>query len=485
VRPDEIKKLLEVGVLLSSERDINRLLEKILSCVMDLSHCDAGTLYLVDGDVLRFRIMCNHTMNTYSGGDGVMPDLPPVPMTRQSVCALAVLENKTIRIEDVRRCQEYDLTGPIRYDAMTGYHSQSMLVVPMRNREGGILGVLQLINAMDEAGNVQAFPEEMALVLESVASQAAITIQNVRYIREIKELFQSFVRVMSSAVDERTPYNGSHTRHMVQYGERFLDFLGARGAVFSPARKEELLMSVWLHDIGKLVTPLEVMNKMARLLPEQYTAFTHRMEVIRLQAEIDRLSGRISGEEKESLVQATRQAEELVDSVNGAGFVTDEKLAALEELSRRRWTDGDGVSRPWLTEEEHAMLTIRKGTLSQEERGIMEGHVVITDKLLSQINFSADLSHVRQWAAAHHELLNGSGYPNHLSGDEIPREVRIITILDIFDALVADDRPYKPGMPVPKALSILESMAEKEGKLDPELTRLFIESRCWETTETA
>lgn len=259
----EIKKLLEIGVMLSAERDLNRLLEYILKSVMELANCDAGTLYLLDGDKLRFRIMCNHTLKTYSGGDGQEPDLPPVPLTRESVCALAVLEDRTIRIEDVRQCKEYDLTGPIRYDAMTGYRTRSMLVVPMRNREGETLGVLQLINAMDQSGSVQAFPEDMTLVLESVASQAAITIQNVRYIREIKELFHSFVRVMSSAVDERTPYNGSHTRHMVQYGERFLDFLNARSDApsFSTAQREELLMGVWLHDIGKLVTPLEVMNK--------------------------------------------------------------------------------------------------------------------------------------------------------------------------------------------------------------------------------
>ena len=192
MRQDEMKQLLEVGVLLSSERDINRLLEKILACVMNIARCDAGTLYLMDDNALRFRIMCNHTMKSYSGGDGQEPNLPPVPLTRESVCALAVLENRCIRIGDVRQCKEYDLTGPIRYDAMTGYHSQSMLVVPMRNREGEILGVLQLINAMDEAGNVQEFSEDMVLVLESVASQAAITIQNVRYIREIKELFRSF-----------------------------------------------------------------------------------------------------------------------------------------------------------------------------------------------------------------------------------------------------------------------------------------------------
>lgn len=481
MRDNDVKKLLKIGVMLSAERDIRRLLERILDCVMDLANCDAGTLYLLQDNALHFRIMRNQTLKTYSGGS-VVPDLPPVALTRQSVCALAVLDNKTIRIEDVRSCQEYDLTGPIRYDAMTGYNTVSMLVVPMRNRKGEILGVLQLINAMDESGNICAFPEDMTLVLESVASQAAIALQNVRYIAEIKELFQSLVRVMSSAVDERTPYNGSHTRHMAACGSRFLDYLNETQSPppFSPDHKDEVLMSVWFHDVGKLVTPLEVMNKMARLLPEQYTAFTHRMEVIRLRSEIDCLSGRITTEEKEATVRLTREAAELVDLVNAAGFLPADRLEAVARLHTQSYTGPDGEVLPYLAEDEYAMLSIRKGTLSDGERKIMEEHVVVTDKLLSQIRFSSELSHVRAWASSHHELLNGSGYPRHAQGDEIPCEVRIITILDIFDALVADDRPYKPGMPVERALSILDIMANKEGKLDPELTRLFVESKCWE-----
>lgn len=486
MREEKFRTFLEVGVSLSAERDYNKLLEKILSCVMELSNCDAGTLYLLEGGALHFKIMRNNTMNTYTGGDGSDCGLPPVALNRESVCALALLDDKTLRIEDVWHCKEYDLTGPMRYDAMTGYHTQSMIVVPMRNREGGKIGVLQLINAQDDDGKVIPFEEEVVLAVEAVASQAAITVQNVRYLSQIKNLFHSFVKVMSSAVDERTPYNGSHTRHMAQYGDRFLDYLNNRsadagkGIVFDPSHKEEVLMSVWLHDIGKLVTPLEVMNKMARLLPEQYDAFIHRMEVIRLRAEIERLTGVIAPEDAELRIKNTQNAQVLVDAVNSCGFVTDERMAELDRLRQRTFTDSDGSVKPWLTPEEYAMLTIRKGTLSEEERGVMESHVVVTDKLLSQIEFSEDLSHVREWAASHHELLNGSGYPNHRAGDEIPCEVRIITILDIFDALVADDRPYKPGMPIEKALGILSIMAEKEGKLDPELTKLFVESRCWE-----
>ena len=486
MKQEHMERILKIGVQLSAERDLNRLLDQLLTCAMELSHCDAGTLYLLDGDVLRFKIMRNHTMQVYSGGDGKEPDMVPVPLKRENMCAMALLEGRTISVDDVKKSQEYDFSGPIRYDALTGYHTQSMLAVPMRNREGEKLGVLQLINAMDEDGTVCPFPQDMALVLESLASQAAITIQNVRYIQDIKELFQSFVRVMSSAIDERSPYNGSHTRHMAAYGNRFLDYLNQQAehageeAPFPPARREELLTSVWLHDIGKLVIPLEIMDKPARLLPEQHTAILHRMEIFRLKSEIDCLSGRLTEEERQALVSRTHEAEALIESVNAAGFLPDEKLEALNSLAAQIYADRNGRQEPWLTQEEHAMLSIRKGTLSQEERGIMESHVTATKKLLSQIRFSHDLSHVREWASGHHELLNGSGYPEHLCGEEIPAEIRILTILDIFDALTADDRPYKPGMPIERALSILDAMASKEGKLDPELVRLFTESRCWE-----
>lgn len=486
MRESEMKKVLEVGVLLSSERDLNRLLERILDCVMELAHCDAGTLYLLDGDALRFKIMRNNTLRTCSGGNGQDPDLPPVPLRRENVCALAMLENRTIRIADVRSDSSCDFSGPIRYDAITGYLTQSMLVVPMHSREGERIGVLQLINALDGEGAVCEFPEDMALVLESVASQASITIQNVRYIREIRALFHSFVQVMSAAIDERSPYNANHSRRMAEYGGRFVDFLNARAEAgsqpppFSDQHKEELLMSILLHDIGKLTTPLEVMDKAQRLSPLQKAAVSHRLETIRLQARIDCLEGRISPVDRDALTAETRDAEQKINSIGAAGFLSDEQLSWLAATRRRTYTDETGQDHPWLTEEEYAMLSIRKGTLSDEERKIMENHVVITDKLLSQIRFSADLSHVRQWASAHHELLNGSGYPNRLAGEDIPMEVRILTILDIFDALVADDRPYKPGMPVERALSILESMANREGKLDPNLTAQFIASRCWE-----
>lgn len=239
-------------------------------------------------------------------------------------------------------------------------------------------------------------------------------------------------------------------------------------------------MSVWLHDVGKLVTPLEVMNKAARLTEEQKKEIFHRYEVMELKNKLALLEEKQSAEEAERQAQEIAKARELVERINSAGFLPEEALQQLQELGEAVFSDGNGNQMPFLTPEERKLLSIRKGTLSEEERKIMENHVVITEKLLSEIRFTSDYSHVREWASSHHEYLDGSGYPKQLKGQEVPMEVRIITILDIFDALIADDRPYKPGMPVDKALTILTIMAEKEGKLDPQLTKQFVESRCWE-----
>lgn len=482
---EAIKEVLRAGIMLSSEHDLNRLLDTVLMSVMSLANCDAGTLYLLEEDGLHFKIMHTNSLGTHAGGDGTDPDMPPVPLSPENVCAFSLLENRTVRIEDVHSSREYDFSGPVRYDAITGYHTQSMLVVPMTNREGKKLGVIQLINAMDENGNVQSFPEDMILALESMTSQSSITIQNVLYVQEIKELFHSFVRVMSSAIDERTPYNANHSRRMAESGARFVEFLNAKAlqsgqeAPFTPERKEELLMSIWLHDVGKVVTPLEVMNKDGRLSPLQTEQIRNRLSRIELLARVSRLEGAMTETEYKQIRQDTEEAAGRIRAIDRAGFLSDDVLEYLWKLRNRTYVE-DGRELPWITEEEYEMLTIRTGTLSEAERQIMESHVRITSKLLSQIHFSQELANVPKWAAAHHEYLNGSGYPNHLTADEIPWEVRIITILDIFDALVAEDRPYKPGIPVPRALSILETMAEKEGKLDSQLTRLFAESRCWE-----
>lgn len=484
--PQIMDKLLEMGVRLSAEKDYSRLLESVLSDAMSLTHCDAGVLYLREDDALVFKIMRNDTNKSYQGGDGEKISFSPILLIDKNICAVALTEDRIICINDVDACAEYDFLSAAHYELMPGYQTKSMMVVPLKNREGDRIGVLQLINAVDEEGKRTVFTEDDTHMIKSVASQAAVAIRNMLYVEEIKKLFHSLVQVLSTAIDERTPYNATHTRNMVSCGERFVDYLNEKCAeagepeLFSPMHKDEFLMSVWLHDIGKLVTPLEVMNKSSRLKPEELTEIKHRFQIMRCQCRIAFLEGRLDAAAEKPELQRVDEAERLVEQVNLVGALPDEVLETIYQIGTRSYVDVDGAEKPWLTDNEMEKLSIRKGTLTDAERFVMENHASITAKLLAEIKFSEDYSNVPFWASSHHEFLNGSGYPRHLQEQDIPMEVRILTILDIFDALTADDRPYKPGMPVKEALSILKDMAGVDGKLDITLTEQFAESCCWE-----
>jgi len=476
----EFQKLLDIGIALSSEKDPNCLLLKILEAAMDITSCDGGTLYILNGDALTFKIMITRSMNVYRGGCGEEIDLPPVALRPENVCARAALERSLISVADVYHDPRFDFSGPRRYDAMTGYKTTSMLVIPMQDDQGEVIGVLQLINAIDQKRNTVEFDPKYQTVVLSLASQAAIRLTNMNYGAEVVNLLNSFVRVMSTAIDARTPYNANHTRNMARYGERFLDWLSRTGHPwqFTDADKRQFLMSVWLHDVGKLVVPLGVMDKASRLgadLPQ----VEHRFQVIGYLDRIAFLSGQLTKEVYTQRLSVLEQAKALVAQVDTAGYLADETVAQVDELARRTYEEEDGTVRPWITEQEHRALSVRKGTLTAEERNIMESHVVMTEKLLMEMKFSRSYASVPRWASAHHELLNGTGYPRGLQGEQIPREVRLLTILDVFDALTARDRPYKPAMPVQKALQILREM-ERDRQIDGEILALFIESGAWE-----
>jgi hypothetical protein len=269
---------------------------------------------------------------------------------------------------------------------------------------------------------------------------------------------------------------------MVRYASRFLDWLDNTGSDFrfDSDKRRTFLLSVWLHDVGKLVVPLEVMDKESRLGP----ALDNVRQRFRAMALLDRialLEGRLSQSEAEMLTVVRDTGMELIERVNKAGFVTDEDLARIATLADRQYVDEDGNLQPWLTAEERKDLSVRKGTLTPEERAVMESHAAVTARILEHVTFPKIYSQVPNWASAHHEYLNGKGYPLHLKAEEIPWEVRLLTILDVFDALTARDRPYKAPMPAEKALGILHSMVD-EGSLDGDILSLYEASKAWEET---
>lgn len=477
---EQIKQLLDINLALSTERDREALLSFILDTAMDMTDCDGGTLYLLEEDGLHFCRMVTRSLGIRQGGHEAPITLPPVPMRPSHVCARAVLENRLINVENVHSNTDFDFSGAKRYDEITGYSTRSMLVVPLANDKGELIGALQLLNAKNGQGSSIAFDPDMEQLVAAVASQAAISLTNMQYSDQIHKLLDSLVGALSTAIDQRTPYNANHTRNMARYGENFLNWLDKTDHPwrFDAQRRRTFLLSVWLHDVGKLSVPLAVMDKESRL-GDALKDVEHRFSTIALLNRIAALEGTRSPEQAEALQTALEEAEALIQRVNRAGFLPDEDLSKINELAKRTYTDARGLEQPWLTESELNSLSVRKGTLTAQERGIMESHVIMTARILDEVFFPKEYSQVPLWAGSHHELLNGRGYPNHTAGDDIPREVRLLTILDVFDALTARDRPYKPGIPVEKALSILDSMVQ-EGGMDEELVSLFRESKAWE-----
>ncbi len=476
---DVFGKLLEIGIALSSERDGDKLLEQILRGAMDITGCDAGTLYTTGECELHFRVMITKSIGISRGGSNGPIDLPPVPMTHDNVCAYSVLEQKLINIEDVYKSDLFDFSGPQKYDKLTGYKTKSMLVVPMRDKDGKTIGVMQLINAIDEQGQIVPFAKSSENILLSLSSQVAISLSNMNYITEIRRLMDSFVETFSTAIYSRTPYNVTHTDNMVRYATAFIDWLNEQEDIdwsFSSHKRRIFIMSVWLHDVGKLVTPLEVMNKETRLSKHYHEVLT-RLDIIAMLAQIEQLK---HGKDNTQLIEQAKSARALVQQANSAGFVSDQMIADLTKLANRTFIDQHGQSQNWLKEEELVHLSIRRGTLTEAERKIMQDHVIVTRDILGKINFGESYAMIPVWAGQHHELINGTGYPLGLSGAQLSKESRLLTILDIFDGLSATDRPYKPAIPIDRVFLILDEM-RAEGAIDGEILDMFKRSKAWNT----
>lgn len=484
----DIYKILNLGIAFSTQHDIAELLNAIVDQAISITNADGGTLYSLEDDTLIFKILRNKSMNTHQGSYGEKIDLPPVPLTEDNVCSYAALHRELINIQDVYSCTQFAFQGPKRYDSITGYHTKSMLVMPLQDNRNRIVGVLQLINAMDSQGNVIEFDEDYEFVFRSIAMQAAIAVTNMRYTAEIEDSFFSFIEVMASAVDERTPYNARHTHNVANYTLKFVEYInelqkqGKTDIVYTENDKEQLVIAAWLHDIGKIVTPIEVMNKATRLDPH-YDDVRMRLEHICLNNKVDFYEGRKDEAAMERCENSVTCAIELITRLDTAPFITDDDVAAVKEIAENRFVDIYGRNLPWLSEYEVECLSIRYGTLTQHEREIMESHVSITRKLLEKIKFTSDFKNVADIASAHHERLNGKGYPNHLHADDLSVGVRILGIMDVFEALTAADRPYKKAKTPAVALDILDDMVAK-GDLDGKLVALLRESHIWEKPHT-
>ncbi|MFQ5677276.1 MAG: HD domain-containing phosphohydrolase, partial [bacterium] len=377
------------------------------------------------------------------------------------------------------------------FDQQNNYCSKSMLAVPMKDHDDEIIGVLQLINSLDEGGRVVSFQEEYESIILSLTSQAAVAIKNVSLIEEIRNVFRSLVRYSIKAIDARSPHTAGHSGRVAKYCVRMARAIndepnGALGKIFfSNQEIEELRMAAWLHDIGKIGVRESVLEKTNKLSPHQIEVISARFEGIKsqLNAEfiethlrefLDDESLRKSLEsQKQQTMAEIDDALDFIKRINIPGFLREEEKSRLEQIAKKTYTNIRGERCPYLTPEEYENLSIMRGNLTDNEYQEMQSHVLQTISILEKIPFTKDLQNIPKYAAGHHEFLDGTGYPMGLKGSAISIQSRIMCIADIYDALSAPDRPYKEAHPIEEALDILRQEA-KAGKLDQDIVALFI-----------
>lgn len=501
-----IEQLANIGLALSIEKNINILLEMIVDAARELTNADAGTLYLVDdtNNSLKFQILQNDTMNTRMGGtSGIEVTLPPVPLemdgkpNHSNVSSYCALTGDVINIPDVYEAEGFDFTGPRKYDEATGYRSKSMLVIAMRNHENDIIGVLQLLNAKDiDTKKTVSFSTEYVNLIGSLASQAAVALTNAELVQDLRDLLYSFIKSIATAIDEKSPYTAGHFSRVVDLTMMIADKINGikkgpfASVQFNDDEMEELKLAAWMHDVGKITTPEHVVDKSTKLetIFDRVELVKTRFDLIAQTIENDYLNKKMSiiegkGPDKKKLVEMDKELGRKLDEISEERefiincntpkeFMDEERLESLNSIAKKKFII-DGKPHNYLTDDELYNLSIRKGSLNDEERKIIEGHASLTNKMLEQLPFPKKLANVASYASGHHEKLDGTGYPLGLKADQLPLQARIMAIADVFEALTAGDRPYKQPMKLSQAVKILGFM-KNDKHIDPDIFDLFI-----------
>ncbi|MFQ5958689.1 MAG: HD domain-containing phosphohydrolase [Alphaproteobacteria bacterium] len=555
------RKLTEIGIALSAEKNVSRLLELILIEAKAITNADAGTIYLrVDGDEdtdlplgarvdpraggdrrivrerrnadldpaepadldhrrerddrregedrrldtgrLAFAIVRNDTLGIAMGGTtGETIPYPSVPLfdadsggpNDRNVATLVALRGATVNIPDAYAAEEFDFSGTRVFDARFGYRSTSFLTVPMKNKADEVTGVLQLINARDEkTGAVVPFDREHERVVEALASQAAVAIENQLLLEGQKNLLGSFIQLIAGAIDEKSPYTGGHCERVPVLTEMLAE--AACEAEAGPFKdfsldedeRYELHIAAWLHDCGKVTTPEHVVDKATKLetVYDRIGTVSTRFEVLKRDAEIDHLRRLAEDGADRTALEAEFRARigrldadrAFLHEVNiGGEYMDPEKQDRVRRIAKLRWRGPDGKERDLLSDDEVYNLCVSRGTLTPEERQVVNDHILVTIDMLNKLPFPKGLTRVPEYAGGHHEKMDGSGYPRGLRREQMSVPARMMAIADIFEALTADDRPYKNAKTLSESMSIMARMRD-DNDIDPDLFELFVVS---------
>ena len=566
-------RLIEIGIALSAERNHHRLLENILLEAKKMCNADGGTLYLcgnmveregepepvfepeADGRFMKFEIMRTDSLGIAKGGTtGEDIPFPPISVynpetgepNHQNVASHVAVSGETVNIPDVYEATEFDFTGPRKFDESTGYRSKSFLNVPLKNHSGEIIGVLQLLNAQNRDGESIPFSDQIVPMIEALASQAAVAVDNQMLVEAQARLMDSFIKLIAGAIDAKSPYTGGHCARVPELAQMLATAaVDAKWGQFEGFELNEegfreLHLASWLHDCGKVVTPEYVVDKSTKLetIHDRIHEVRMRFEVKKRELETETWKAIADGGNREALLaELNKQLAQIDDDYAfvaecnvGGEFMADEKVDRLKEIAEGTWTrtldDRIGISHEELRrkdiepalpvpavekllqdKQEHIFerdgtfeapnaehfgfnmdipeklfnrgevynLSIARGTLTAEDRYIIQNHIVQTIVMLGQLPFPKHLRQVPEYAGAHHETLIGTGYPRKLSKDDMSIPARIMALADVFEALTAADRPYKKPKTLSESVKILSFMV-KDQHIDPDLFRLLLES---------
>jgi HD-GYP domain-containing protein (c-di-GMP phosphodiesterase class II) len=508
----QLKQLNAIGAALSNEQDTDNLLEMILVGAQQLTRADGGTLYLVTPEnTLRFAIMRNTSLEIALGGTtGKTIQFPDLALYNNNipnlsmVAAYSAIKQTTVNIQNAYETDaQFDFSGTRAFDLKTGYRSTSFLTVPLKNHENEVIGVLQLINATDATnGETIAFTQDDQEIVESLASQAAVALTNQQLVSDLKNLFESLIKIIADAIDEKSPYTGGHCQRVPELTMMIADAAIATkhgplsAFTLSSSELYELKIAAWLHDCGKVTTPEHVMDKATKLetIFDRIHLIDERFELLKAQRENTLLHQSIKQQTKGEAINLKlierditvikRQLDDdknFIRKINhGTEFMREDDKIRVRQIANYEYHNEAGQSVKFLTENEIYNLTINKGTLTQEEREIINNHIVVTIRMLESLHYPTNLKRVPEYAGGHHERMDGNGYPKGLTRDQMSIPARIMGIADIFEALTSADRPYKKAKTLSETLDILGNM-KLTNHIDPDVFDLFVREKIYLT----
>jgi HD-GYP domain-containing protein (c-di-GMP phosphodiesterase class II) len=488
--PKILEKLTSVSLALSAEKDIDRLLEIIVIEAQAISGADGGSLYIRKGNQLEFVVARNASLSRRIVRKENATRFVPIPLydadnkpNEKALSVYSVLHRRAININNVAEDKRFDFAGVKAFDKENNYTTQSILTIPLLSRKDKAIGCLQLINATNpKTGKPEPFPLAIVEVVQTLAAQASIILDNKQLADSERDLLEAFIKLIAEAIDKKSPYTGAHCTRVPELTEMIAEAAceakdgHLKDFNLTDEEKYELHIAGWLHDCGKVVTPVHVMDKSTKLetIWDRVELVRLRFELLKREAEIRALKGQVGAALEQELAHLEEDFAFLENTNKGGEFLNDEAIERLKKIAARTWQH-KGKAEPALTENEMYNLSIRRGTLNTEERKIMEGHMVATVDMLDALPFPDHLKRVPEYACGHHERMDGKGYPKSIKAGTMSIPARMMAIADVFEALTASDRPYKPAKKLSETMNIISKMKE-DNHLDPMLVDFFVSS---------